>query len=47
MLFDVPPGDVSTYVAAGGLLVGVGLGACLLAVRRASRINPTIALRYE
>ena len=47
MLFEVPPGDISTYVVAGGLLMGVGLGACLLAVRRASRISPTIALRYE
>lgn len=47
MLFGVTAGDAATYALAAGLLIGVGLGACLLAVRRASRISPTIALRYE
>ena len=47
LLFEVPGGDVSTYVAAGGTLIAVGLAACLLAGRRASRVSPTVALRYE
>ena len=47
LLFEVPGGDVSTYVAAGGTLIVVGLAACLLAGRRASRVSPTVALRYE
>jgi predicted permease len=46
-LFEVTPGDAATYAAAGGTLIVVGLAACLLAARRASRISPTIALRYE
>lgn len=46
-LFEVTPGDSATYVAAGLTLILVGLGACLIAVRRAARISPTVALRYE
>jgi predicted permease len=46
-LFDVAPGDLATYAGASGTLIAVGLAACLLAVRRASRISPTVALRYE
>ena len=47
MLFEVAPGDPATYAAAGGALLTVALMACVLAVRRAARINPTVALRYE
>ena len=46
-LFEVTPGDAATYAASGGTLIAVGLAACLLAARRASRISPTVALRYE
>ncbi|MDQ3168765.1 MAG: ABC transporter permease [Acidobacteriota bacterium] len=47
LLFEVPAGDVATYVAAGVTLITVGLAACLLAARRAARVSPTVALRYE
>ena len=47
LLFEVTPGDVSTYALAAGVLMFVSLAACALAVRRAARINPTSALRYE
>jgi putative ABC transport system permease protein len=47
LLFDVQPGDISTYLAAGAVLIAVALAACLIAVRRAARISPTVALRYE
>lgn len=47
LLFEVPAGDFATYVAAGGTLIAVGLAACLLAARRAARVSPTVALRYE
>ncbi len=47
MLFEVPPGDPATYAAAAGTLLAVALVACVLAVRRAARIDPTTALRYE
>src|SRR5690606_8551159 len=44
MLFEVQTGDLPTYVLAGVLLIGVGLGASLVAVRRAAQISPTLAL---
>ena len=47
LLFDVRPGDPMTYAIAAGALMAVAIGACALAVRRAARINPTSALRYE
>jgi putative ABC transport system permease protein len=47
MLFDVRTGDVATYAAAGGVLIGVALLASVIAVRRAAHISPTVAVRYE
>ena len=47
LLFDVTTGDASTYAAAAAVLMAVATCACALAGRRAARINPTIALRYE
>jgi len=47
LLFDVAVGDPASYALAAAVLVVVALGACVLAGRRAARINPTMALRYE
>jgi putative ABC transport system permease protein len=47
LLFQVTVGDVPSYALAAGILVTVALGASLLAGRRATRVNPTVALRYE
>ena len=47
MLFQITPNDPITYAAAGAALLGVALAACIMAVRRAARIDPTVALRYE
>ena len=46
-LFDVQPSDPTTLVVAGALFVGVALLACWMPVRRAAKIDPLEALRYE
>ena len=47
LLFGVPPGDPVTYVTASALLAAAALVACWIPVRRAMRVDPLVALRYE
>jgi putative ABC transport system permease protein len=47
MLFAVQPFDPPTFVAAIGLFVAVALIAAFVPARRASRVDPIIALRCE
>jgi putative ABC transport system permease protein len=46
-LFEVQPGDPITLIVVGVLFVGVGLLACWVPVRRAGKVDPLEALRYE
>jgi putative ABC transport system permease protein len=46
-LYDVEPGDPATLIAVGLLFAGVALLACWAPVRRAARVDPLEALRYE
>jgi putative ABC transport system permease protein len=46
-LFEVQPSDPGTLLVVGLLFVGVALLACWVPVRRASKVDPLEALRYE
>ena len=47
LLFGVTPTDPSIFAAVVALLALVSLVACLFPARRAARVDPLIALRYE
>jgi len=47
ILFKVNPLDPSVYFAVAGLLTIVAAVSCFVPARRATRVNPVEALRYE
>jgi len=46
-LFEVQPSDPTTLIVVGALFVVVALLACWVPVRRAAKVDPLEALRYE
>jgi ABC-type antimicrobial peptide transport system permease subunit len=47
LLFAVEPTDKATFAIVSGCLLLISLLACYIPARRATKVDPLVALRYE
>jgi ABC-type lipoprotein release transport system permease subunit len=47
LLFEIQPNDLTTYIVIALLLAVSAVLASMVPARRATRVDPMVALRYE